>query len=167
MLVADPILTDDVVEEKRLEIVRCAEEVARQYRKIMQCRQKLLAIPRGMKPKLYRRQVWELARLVVRTSRVLRAIKFQSPMIRVFIDRVARGGGGVEAGGARGGARAAGLETWPGRGPKAQGTAQGAARSTQRLQQLEEELGARRPNCAGPWKSSARLTRKRRPQRRS
>ena len=72
VLVADPILTDDVVEEKRLRIHPLRRGDCPAYRKILQCRQKLLAIPRGMKPKLYRRQLWELARLVVRTSRLVR-----------------------------------------------------------------------------------------------
>ena len=56
--------------------------------KILQCRQKLLAIPRGMKPKQYRRQLWELGRLVVRTSRLVRAVRFQCPVIRHLIDRL-------------------------------------------------------------------------------
>ena len=86
--IADPILTDELVEEKRQEFVRVCEEVARHYKKILQCRQKLLAIPRGMKPKQYRRQLWELGRLVVRTSRIVRTIRFQSPIIRGLIERV-------------------------------------------------------------------------------
>ena len=58
---------------------RCAEEIARHYRKILQCRQKLQAIPRGMKPKQYRRQLWELGRLMVRTSRLVRARAVPEP----------------------------------------------------------------------------------------
>src|SRR5579863_6456786 len=50
--ISDPILTDELVEEKRQEFVKTTEEVARNYKKILQCRQKLQAIPRGMKPKL-------------------------------------------------------------------------------------------------------------------
>ncbi len=86
--IADPILTDELVEEKRQEFMQTCEEVARHYRKILQCRQKLLAIPRGMKPKQYRRQLWELGRLVVRTSRIVRTIRFQSPIIRLLIERI-------------------------------------------------------------------------------
>src|ERR1017187_846142 len=80
--IADPILTDELVEEKRQEFSLSIEDIARHYRKILQCRQKLLAIPRGMKPKQYRHQLWELGRLIVRTSRLCRAIKFQSPVVR-------------------------------------------------------------------------------------
>ena len=86
--IADPMLTDEIVDEKREEFARSTEDVARHYRKILQARQKLMAIPRSMKPKQYRHQLWELARLVVRTSRLCRAIKFQSPVIRHLIDRL-------------------------------------------------------------------------------
>src|SRR5262249_2154590 len=86
--IADPILTDDVVEEKRLEFLNGADDIARHYKKVLQCRQKLLAIPRGMKPKQYRRQLWEMGRLVVRTSQLVRAIRFQTPVIRHLIDRI-------------------------------------------------------------------------------
>jgi RNA polymerase primary sigma factor len=86
--IADPVLTDELVEEKRQEFLMAAEEISRQYRKTLQCRQKLQAIPRGMKPKQYRHQLWELGRLVVRTSHYVRALRFQSPVIRHLIDRV-------------------------------------------------------------------------------
>jgi len=86
--IADPMLTDELVEEKRQEFARCTEDIARHYKRTLQCRQKLQAIPRGMKPKQYRRQLWELGRLVVRTSRLARTIKFQSPVIRHLIDRL-------------------------------------------------------------------------------
>ena len=111
---------------------RCAEEIARHYRKILQCRQKLQAIPRGMKPKQYRRQLWELGRLMVRTSRAgARACSFQSPVIRHLIDRVRAAVEElkpVEREISRVQKR---LETWPGRARGGrQGSAQGAARAT-------------------------------------
>jgi RNA polymerase primary sigma factor len=86
--IGDPILTDELVDEKRMEFMRLSEEISRQHRKILQARQKLMAIPRAMKPKLYRRQLWEMGRLVVRTSLLVRSIKFQSPVIRLFIERI-------------------------------------------------------------------------------
>jgi RNA polymerase primary sigma factor len=84
----DPILTDDVVDVKQHEFVQHIEEIARQYRRILQTRQKLQAIPRSMKPKQYRRQLWELGRLIVRVSRLTRGLKLQSPVIRHLIDRL-------------------------------------------------------------------------------
>jgi RNA polymerase primary sigma factor len=86
--IPDPILTDELVEEKRREFTRCASETARLHRKILQCRQKLQAIPRGMKPKQYRRQLWELGRLVIKTSRVVRSVRLQSPVIQHLIERM-------------------------------------------------------------------------------
>ena len=86
--ISDPILTDELVDEKRAEFARVTEDISRNYRKILQCRQKLQAIPRGMKPKQYRRQLWELGRLIVKTSRLCRTVKFQSPVVRHLIERL-------------------------------------------------------------------------------
>ena len=84
--ISDPLMTDELVEEKRHELSRCLQEIERQYRRVLQCRQKLQAIPRGMKPKQYRHQLWELGRFLIRISRQVRTIKFQSPVIRHLID---------------------------------------------------------------------------------
>src|SRR5262245_26739690 len=54
--ISDPIQTDELIEEKQREFSERAEEIGRQYRRILQARQKLQAIPRTLKPKLYRRQ---------------------------------------------------------------------------------------------------------------
>src|SRR3984957_10286487 len=86
--ISDPILTDEIVEEKRREFVRSVEDIAKHYKRILQARQKLMAIPRGMKPKQYRRQLWEVGRLIVRTSRLMRTIRLQSPVIRHLIGRL-------------------------------------------------------------------------------
>ncbi|HWC96733.1 MAG TPA: RNA polymerase sigma factor RpoD [Candidatus Sulfopaludibacter sp.] len=86
--ISDPILTDELVEEKRQEFFGAVEDLGKHYKKILQCRQKLQAIPRGMKPKQYRRQLWELGRMVVKTSRLVRTMKFQTPVIRHLIDRI-------------------------------------------------------------------------------
>jgi RNA polymerase primary sigma factor len=141
--IADPILTDDLVDEKRLEFIRCVEEIERQHRKIVQFRQKLAVIPRGMKPKLYRRQLWELGRQVVRTSRLVRSIKFQSPVIRLFIDRIRAAVEEmkpVEREVARVQRR---LETWPGTRAEGAKELRKEQRSlAQRLQQLEDVFGA-------------------------
>jgi len=141
--IADPILTDDLVDEKRLEFIRAAEEIQRQHRKILQCRQKLGVIPRGMKPKLYRRQLWEMGRQVVRTSRLVRSIKFQSPVIRLFIDRIRAAVDElkpVEREIARVQRR---LETWPGSRAEGAKELRREQRSLgQRLQQLEDGFGA-------------------------
>jgi RNA polymerase primary sigma factor len=88
--ISDPILSDELVDEIRRQFVEAAEEIARQYKRVLQARQKLQAIPRGIKPKQYRHQLWELGRLVIKTSRLVRTLRFQSPVIRHLIDCVRR-----------------------------------------------------------------------------
>jgi len=141
--IADPILTDELVEEKRQEFFQAVEDISRHYKRILQCRQKLMAIPRGMKPKLYRRQLWELGRLVVKTSRLVRTVRFQSPVIRHLIEKVRAAVEElkpIERDISRVQRK---LETWPG------GRAEGIKelRKEQRscalrLQQMEEQFGA-------------------------
>ena len=85
---SDPLVTDEVIEEKKQEFVAAAEEISRLYKKLLQGRQKLLAVPRGMKPKQHRRLRWELGRLAVRIGRLARAIRFQSLVLRHLIDSI-------------------------------------------------------------------------------
>jgi RNA polymerase primary sigma factor len=83
---SDPLITDETLEEKKREFLAAVEEISRVYRKALQARQKLLAVPRGMKPKQHRRLRWELGRLTVRIGRLARAIKFQTLVLRHLID---------------------------------------------------------------------------------
>jgi RNA polymerase primary sigma factor len=141
--IADPVLTDELVEEKRQEFFQATEDISRHYKRILQSRQKLLAIPRGLKPKLYRRQLWELGRLVVRTSRLVRRVHFQSPVIRHLIEKVRAAVEQlkpVERDVSRVQRK---IETWP--GARAEGIKE--LRKEQRscalrLQQMEEQFGA-------------------------
>jgi RNA polymerase primary sigma factor len=141
--ITDPILTDELVEETRREFVRAAEDLARLLRRALQCRQKLQAIPRGMKPKQYRRQLWDLGRLAVRTSRRVRTIRFQGPVIHHLIERVQHAVDQfkpVERDIARVQKK---LEAW--RGARAEGIKELRKEQrvcAQRLQQLEEQCGA-------------------------
>ena len=84
--ISDPLITDETLEEKRQEFVQAVEEISRLYKKVQQGRQKLLAVPRGIKPKQHRRLRWELGRLMVRIGRQARAIKFQTLILRHLID---------------------------------------------------------------------------------
>ena len=141
--IADPVLTDELVEEKRREFTLAIEEIARHYRKILQCRQKLQAIPRAMKPKLYRRQLWELGRLVIRTSRLMRAVKFQSEVVRHLIDRIRAAVDELKPLEREVTRIQKKLETWStGRGDGIKELRKEQRAQGQKLQQLEEELGA-------------------------
>jgi RNA polymerase primary sigma factor len=142
ILMADPILTDELVEEKRQEFARAIEEISRHYRKILQCRQKLQAIPRAMKPKQYRRQLWELGRLVIRTSRLIRAVKFQSPVVRHLIDRIRTAVDELKPLECEVTRIQRKLETWSGGRVEGMKELRKEQRTQgQRLQQLEEEFG--------------------------
>ena len=141
--IVDPILSDELVEEKRQQFLAAAEEIARQYKRILQARQKLLAIPRGMKPKQYRRQLWEVGRLVVKTSRLMRAVRFQSPVIRHLIERVREAVDNFRPVEREITKLQRKLETWPGPRTEAIKDLRKEQRShSQKLQQLEEEYGA-------------------------
>ena len=138
----DPILTDELVEEKRVEFARVTEEIARNYKKILQCRQKLQAIPRGMKPKQYRRQLWELGRLIVRTSRQCRTVKFQSPVIRHLIDKLQGAVEEMKPVEAELARLQRKLETWPGARAEGIKDLRKEQRTlSQKLQQMEEDFG--------------------------
>ena len=84
--ISDPLVTDETLEQMKLEFLGAVEEVEKLYRKVQQGRQKLLAVPRGIKPKQHRRLRWELGRLTVKIGRQLRAIKFQGIVLRHLID---------------------------------------------------------------------------------
>ena len=141
--ISDPILSDELVEEKRQELLATAEEISRQYKKILQARQKLLAIPRGMKPKQYRRQLWELARLVVKTSRLVRQVRFQTPVVRHLIERVRHAVEQFRPLEREVSKLQHKLEVWPGPGSDAVRDLRKEQRAnSQKIQQLEEEFGA-------------------------
>jgi RNA polymerase primary sigma factor len=141
--ISDPILSDELVEEKRQELLATVEEISRQYKKILQARQKLLAIPRGMKPKLYRRHLWELARLVVKTSRVVRQVRFQTPVVRHLIERVRHAVEQFRPLEREVSKLQHKLEVWPGPGTDAIRDLRKEQRTySQKIQQLEEEFGA-------------------------
>jgi RNA polymerase primary sigma factor len=139
--IADPMLTDDLVEEKRLEFAQSIEDISRHYKKILQCRQKLQAVPRGMKPKQYRRQLWELGRLVIRTSRLVRAVKFQSPVIRHLIERLRAAVDDLKPLEGEVTRIQKKLETWSGRAEGLKEVRKEQRAHGLKLQQLEEQFG--------------------------
>jgi RNA polymerase primary sigma factor len=139
--IADPMLTDELVEEKRVEFTRAIEDISRHYKKILQCRQKLQAVPRGMKPKQYRRQLWELGRLVIRTSRLVRAVKFQSPVIHHLIERLRAAVEDLKPLEREVTRVQKKLETWSGRGEGLKEVRKEQRIHGLKLQQLEEQFG--------------------------
>ncbi len=88
VLMADPLIIEEAAEESRQEFLEMADDAARHFRKFQQLRQKLMAIPRGLKPKQHRRLLWETNRTRVRVSRRIRTVRFQSPVLRHFTARI-------------------------------------------------------------------------------
>ncbi|MBI1788331.1 MAG: RNA polymerase sigma factor RpoD [Acidobacteria bacterium] len=84
----DPLVSDEVVAQRRDEALRTIDEVEKYQKRALQIRQRTLAVPRGTKPKLYRRLRWDLSRVMVKISRLIRSLKFNSAVVRQFIDCV-------------------------------------------------------------------------------
>ncbi|MDQ6699823.1 MAG: RNA polymerase sigma factor RpoD [Acidobacteriota bacterium] len=86
--ISDPMPTDEMLEVQKKAFCNICDEMAKLHRKVLQTKQKLLAVPRGIKPKQHRHLRWELARLTVRISRLIRCVCLQSNVIRELIDRL-------------------------------------------------------------------------------
>jgi RNA polymerase primary sigma factor len=84
VVLADPLMIDEATEECGQEFVAMAEDAARHFRKFQQLRQKLNAIPRGLKPKQHAHLLWETHRARVRVSRRIRTVRFQGSILRHF-----------------------------------------------------------------------------------
>jgi RNA polymerase primary sigma factor len=76
--ISDPIMTDEALMEESARVIQGIEEIEKNYKKAQQCRQKLQAISRQMKPKQHRNLRWSLARTMVLISRQIRALQFSS-----------------------------------------------------------------------------------------
>jgi RNA polymerase primary sigma factor len=84
----DAALGEEPGEVQKEEFCLATAEIARTYKRLLQNRQKLIAVPRGSKPKQYRRMVWDLGRTLVRISHWVRALRFQSSVTRQFVECV-------------------------------------------------------------------------------
>jgi RNA polymerase primary sigma factor len=144
--IADPILSDEIVENERQEFAVRVGEVHRLYHRAQQCRQKLMAIPRTGKPKQYRRQQWDLNRLIVKTSKQVRLIKFQSSVLRQFIDSICAAVEELKPIGDKIATMKRQLEGWPvNRNDEAKDLRKEQRTYSQRMLQLEEEFGSSAP----------------------
>src|ERR1051326_5179294 len=144
--IADPILSDEIVENEKQEFCVVVGEIHRLYHRAQQCRQKLMAIPRGMKPKQYRRLQWDLNRLVVKTSKQVRLIKFQSCVLRQFIDSIRAAVEELKPLGDKIATVKRQLEGWPGnRNDGVKDLRKEQRTYSQRMLHLEEEFGSSAP----------------------
>ena len=168
--IADPLLSDEILENEKAGVLPiAADEIDRLYHRAQQCRQKLMAIPRGMKPKQYRRLLWDLNRLVVKTSRQVRLIKFQRCVLRQFIDHIRAAVEELKPLGDKIATREAAARRL------ARSTAttasktcgRSSARTTSGCSNWKRSSAPRRPSCGARCRSSSAPTRKPRAPRRS
>ena len=85
----DLMVTDEILAEQSAELLKTIAEIEGFYKKAQQCRQKLQAISRGMKPKMHRSLRWSMARTMVCISRLIRGIPFSSHTRRELAGRYA------------------------------------------------------------------------------
>ncbi len=88
LLAGDPLPSEEAGDPQTDEFLRAVEEIEQQHRKIHQSRQKLQAISRQVKPKQHRSVRWEVARGIVRASRLVRALPLSSQARHALIARL-------------------------------------------------------------------------------
>jgi RNA polymerase primary sigma factor len=88
VVLADPLMIEEPTEESGQELIAMAEDAARHFKKFQQLRQKLSAIPRGLKPKQHAHLLWETHRTRVRVSRRIRTVRFQGSILRHFAAQI-------------------------------------------------------------------------------
>jgi RNA polymerase primary sigma factor len=81
LILPDLLVSDEAYQEQAVDFVKTIDEIEKHYRKAQQLRQKLLAIPRALKPKQYRTTRNLLARMMVKISRLIRGVHF-APVVR-------------------------------------------------------------------------------------
>jgi len=82
------LTTDEELEQYRIEFSTAVEEIGRQLKKTQQLRLKLMATPRGTKPKQHRAFRWALARALVKISKDIRKIQFSSAIYHHLANRL-------------------------------------------------------------------------------
>src|SRR5262249_15537226 len=74
---SDEELTDEKIEEKHQETLHLIEQIGKTYKKINQLRARLEETPRSKKPQ-YRRASWNLGRVRVQLSRLVRSLELSN-----------------------------------------------------------------------------------------
>ncbi|MBL8179679.1 MAG: RNA polymerase sigma factor RpoD [Bryobacterales bacterium] len=90
LIQADLMVTDEAIEAQTVELFNTIAEIEKLQKRGQQFKQKMLSFSKGMKPKQHRQLRYQLARTMVRISRMVRAIPFTSSVYRQFADRLRR-----------------------------------------------------------------------------
>ena len=88
LVMPDLLVADEIVATHSAEILATIAEIDKQYRRAQQCRQKLQATSRGMKPRAHRALRWQLAREMVGIGRLIRSVPFSSQMRRELASKL-------------------------------------------------------------------------------
>jgi RNA polymerase primary sigma factor len=78
LVMPDLLVTDEIVAKQSSDLLCTIAQIDTHYKKAQQCRQKLQAISRSLKPKAHRVLRWTLARIMVCISRLIRGVAFSS-----------------------------------------------------------------------------------------
>jgi len=78
LIMPELVVADEEVVVHLQELTATIAEIEKHYKKAQQFRQKLQAVSRSMKPKMHRTLRWNLARAMVRVSRLVRSLHFTS-----------------------------------------------------------------------------------------
>ena len=78
---SDPLATDEAWDKLLEDFLERCDEISKLLKKAAVIRQRMLAVPRASKPKQHRRLRWELGRISVKISRLIRGVSFQSTVI--------------------------------------------------------------------------------------
>jgi len=84
----DMLTTDEDLEKYRIEFNAAVDEIGRQLKRTQQIRLKLMATPRGTKPKQHRSFRWSLARALVKISQDIRKVQFSSAIYHHLANRL-------------------------------------------------------------------------------
>ena len=84
LVMPELVVADESIPLQVDELVSTIAEIDKNYHKAQQFRQKLHAVSRGMKPKMHRSLRWNMARIMVAISRLIRGIHFSSSMRRAL-----------------------------------------------------------------------------------
>ncbi|MBI3681060.1 MAG: RNA polymerase sigma factor RpoD [Acidobacteria bacterium] len=87
---ADMMVSDEAIEAQARDLLGAIAEIERLSKLAQQIRQRMQSFSRGMKPKQHRKLRWQVARIVVKISRMIRAVAFASPVYRQFAGKLRR-----------------------------------------------------------------------------
>ncbi len=88
--ISDPMPSLEALAAKKEEFCKLCDEAAKIHEKLLQTKEGLLAAQCGIRPNQHGHMRWELGRLTVRISRLIRAVRLQSGVVCDLIGRLCR-----------------------------------------------------------------------------